>query len=101
MKATLETPLTRFPKAALVSLDGSESTTVETAPAGLTLEIRPPNTGLFVLPVYGAAAPAACGHSQTVKSEPPRPPSPTWRLPSGRKASPRGFLKPVAKTDIF
>src|ERR1700757_1980447 len=51
MKATLETPLTRFPRATLVSLDGSESTTVETAPAGLILEIRPPSTGLFVLPV--------------------------------------------------
>jgi hypothetical protein len=51
MKATLETPLTRCPEAALVSLDGNASTTVETVPLELTLEIRPPSTVLFVLPV--------------------------------------------------
>ena len=77
MKATLETPLTRLPIAALVWLDGSASTTVETGPPGVTFEIRPPSTGLLVLPVYGAAAPDACVQWPTVESRPPRPPSAT------------------------
>ena len=77
MNATLETPLTRLPSAGLVWLDGSALTTVETAPAGLTFEIRPPRTGSFTLPVYGAAAPCACSHWPTVECEPPRPPSAT------------------------
>ena len=50
MNATLETPLTRLPSAALVWLEGSALTTVETAPDGLTFEIRPPSTGSPVLP---------------------------------------------------
>ena len=33
--------------------------------------MRPPSTGLFVLPVYGAASPFDCGHSPTVESVPP------------------------------
>ena len=36
MKATLETPLTRLPRAGLVWLEGSAFTTVVTTPAGLT-----------------------------------------------------------------
>ena len=67
MKATLQTPLTRLPRAGLVWLEGSAFTTVLTTPAGLTFEMRPPRTGSPVLPLYGAAAPAACGHSPTVE----------------------------------
>lgn len=78
MNATLETPLTRLPRAALVWLDGRASTTVVTTPPGLTFEIRPPSTESLVLPLYGAAAPAACGHeSRAEEWEPPRPPSAT------------------------
>ena len=44
MKATLETPLTRLPRAGLVWLEGSAFTTVVTTPAGLTFEMRPPRT---------------------------------------------------------
>ena len=51
MKATLETPLTTLPRAGLVWLDGSASTTVETTPARLILEMRPPSVRLCVLPV--------------------------------------------------
>src|SRR6185437_11658636 len=47
------------------------------------------------------AAPEACVHCPTVESAPPRPPSATYRLPSGPNASPRGLLKPVAKTETF
>src|SRR6267154_1691542 len=75
--ATLETPLTRLPSAALVWLDGNAPTTAETTPAGLILEIRPPRVTSPVLPRYGAAAPAACGQTPTVDVEPPRPPSAT------------------------
>src|SRR5580693_6275614 len=99
MKATLETPLTRLPRALLVWLDGSASTTVETTPARLIREMRPPSARLCVLPVYGAAAPCACGHLPTVECEPPRPPSATYRAPSGPKVSPRGLFRPAAKTD--
>src|SRR6476469_8106719 len=98
MNATLETPLTRLPSAGLVWLDGSPRTTTERAPAGVTFEIRPPSTGLFVLPVYGAAPPDACRHLPTVECDPPSPPSATYRSPFGPKTSPRGLLKPVAKT---
>ena len=97
MKATLETPLTRFPEAGLVWLEGSAFTTVVTASARLIFEMRPPLTGSLVLPVQGAAAPAACGHKPTVEWVPPRPPSATYRFPSGPKVSPRGLLSPVAK----
>ena len=51
MKATAETPLTRLPTAALVWLEGSASTTVETTPRRLTREMRPPSARLCVLPV--------------------------------------------------
>ncbi len=95
---TLETPLTRLPVAAVVWLDGSPLTTVFRTPLGVTFEIRPPRTGLFVLPVYGAAAPDAWVHVPTVEWEPPRPPSATYRSPSGPNVRPRGLLKPVAKT---
>jgi hypothetical protein len=77
MNATLETPLTRLPRAALVWLEGSAFTTVVTLPDRLILAMRPPSTGLLVLPVYGAAAPAACWHLPTVEWWPPRPPSAT------------------------
>jgi hypothetical protein len=101
MKATLETPLTRLPSAGLVWLDGRALTTVETLPVGLTFEMRPPRTGSLVLPVYGAAAPDTCVHCPTVEFEPPRPPSATYRFPSGPNVSPRGLLKPAAKTETF
>src|SRR6185437_11427969 len=97
-KATLETPLTRLPSAGAVWLDGSPRTTIERTPPGVTLEIRPPSTGFPLLPVYGAAAPDACRHFPTVECDPPRPPSATYRSPFGPKTSPRGLLKPVAKT---
>src|SRR6185437_1233484 len=89
---------TRLPSAGLVWLDGSPRTTVDRTPAGVTLEIRPPSTGLFVLPVYGAAPPDACLHLPTVEWDPPRPPSATYRSPLGPNTRPRGLLKPVAKT---
>ena len=98
MKATLETPLTRLPIAALVWLDGSPRTTVSTWPLGVTFEMRPPSAGLPVLPVYGAAAPDACRQWPTVEWWPPRPPSATYRSPFGPNVSPRGLLKPVANT---
>jgi hypothetical protein len=53
MKATLATPLTWLPAAGLVWVEGSALTAVVTTPAGLILEIRPPRTALWVLPVYG------------------------------------------------
>jgi hypothetical protein len=87
-----------LPSAGLVWLDGSPRTTTERTPAGVTFEIRPPSTGLFVLPVYGAAAPDTCRHLPTVECDPPRPPSATYRSPRGPNVSPRGLLKPVAKT---
>jgi hypothetical protein len=67
MKATLETPLTRLPRAGLVWDEGSAFTTVVTLPDRLIFEMRPPFTGSLVLPRYGAAAPAACGHWPTVE----------------------------------
>src|SRR5919197_3150407 len=100
MNATSETPLMK-PTAGLVWLDGSALTSVETVPVGLTLEIRPPSTGLFVLPVYGPMGGATCGQVPTVESVPPRPPSATYRFPSGPNFRPRGLLKPVAKTDTL
>jgi len=96
--ATLETPLTRLPSAGLVWLDGSPRATTERTPAGVTCEIRPPSTGFPLLPVYGAAAPDACLHVPTVERDPPRPPLATYRSPFGPNMSPRGLLKPVAKT---
>ena len=45
MKATLETPLTRLPRAGLVWLEGSAFTTVVTTPDRLIFEMRPPRTG--------------------------------------------------------
>ena len=51
MKATLETPLGRFPEASLVWLDGSAFTTVVTTPDGLIFAMRPPSLQLWVLPV--------------------------------------------------
>jgi hypothetical protein len=51
MKATLDTPLTRPPLAALVWLEGSAFTTVVTIPCRLIFEMRPPRTGSLVLPV--------------------------------------------------
>ena len=51
MKATLETPLTRLPRAGLVWLDGSALTSVETCPLGVTLAMRPPRNRLLELPV--------------------------------------------------
>ena len=51
MKATLETPLARLPVAGVVWLEGSASTTVETTPARLIREMRPPRARLCVLPV--------------------------------------------------
>ena len=77
MKATLETPLTRLPRAGLVWLEGSALTTVVTWPARLIFAMRPPSFWLWVLPVYGAAAPAAWAHLPTVEWWPPRPPSAT------------------------
>jgi len=44
------------PAAGLVWVEGSALTTVVTTPAGLILEIRPPRTALWVLPVYGPIA---------------------------------------------
>jgi hypothetical protein len=77
-KATLETPLTRLPRAGLVWLEGSASTTVETCPFLSIFEIRPPSTWSFVLPKYGAAAPCACGQESAAElCVPPRPPSAT------------------------
>jgi hypothetical protein len=38
-----------------------------TLPDRLIFEMRPPFTGSLVLPRYGAAAPAACGHWPTVE----------------------------------
>jgi hypothetical protein len=99
MKATLVTPVTRLPSAGAVWLEGSASTTVVTLPLASTFEIRPPRTGSSVLPVYGAAAPDAWVHRPTVESVPPRPPSATYRSPSGPKVSPRGLLNPVAKVE--
>src|SRR5258708_11364548 len=43
MKATAETPLTRLPRALLVWLEGSASTTVETTPRRVTRAMRPPS----------------------------------------------------------
>src|SRR6478609_5691453 len=63
--------------------------------------MRPPSTGLFVLPVYGAASPFDCGHRPTVESVPPRPPSATYRSPDGPNVRPRGLLKPVANTEML
>jgi hypothetical protein len=75
---TAETPETRLPSVADVWLEGSALTTVETTPSGLILEIRPPRTGSFVLPRYGAAAPCACGQESLAElCVPPRPPSAT------------------------
>ena len=74
MKATLETPLTRLPRAGLVWVEGSAFTTVVTLPDRLIFEMRPPRTGSLVLPRYRPAAPAAWGHWPTVEWEPPRPP---------------------------
>src|SRR3954453_608989 len=61
-KATLETPVTRLPRAGLVWLDGRPRTTWVTWPLRVTFEIRPPLTRLCELPVYGAAPPDACSH---------------------------------------
>src|SRR5436190_596277 len=83
-----------LPTAGLVWLEGRPVTTVVTTPSGLTFEIRPPSTGSFVLPVYGAAPPLACGHTPTVEFVPPRPPSATYRFPSGPNVRPLGLLKP-------
>src|SRR5215467_7889415 len=47
------TPLTRLPVSALVMLEGRPLASVVRAPPGETIEIRPPLTGSFVLPVYG------------------------------------------------
>src|SRR5258705_5086710 len=77
MKATLETPLTRLPRAGLVWDEGSAFTTVVTLPDRLIFEMRPPSTRSLVLPRYGAAAPAACGHRPTVEWERPIRPSAT------------------------
>src|SRR6185503_8933968 len=79
----------------LVWLEGSESTTVETTPARLIFEIRPPSTGSPLLPVE-----PICSHWPTVEFEPPSPPSATYRSKCGPKVSPRGLLNPVAKTDV-
>src|SRR5213595_1032964 len=86
------------PGTGCVWLDGSPVTTWVTTPAGLTFEIRPPRTGSFVLPVYGPIGGATCAHWPTVESFPPRPPSATYKLPSGPNVRPRGLLNPVAKT---
>jgi hypothetical protein len=67
MNATADTPLTTPPTALLARLEGSASTTVDTTPDRLTRAIRPPSRRLCVLPVYGAAAPAAWRHRPTVE----------------------------------
>ncbi|MGN6682158.1 MAG: hypothetical protein ACTHKL_30710, partial [Streptosporangiaceae bacterium] len=91
--------MTRLPTALLVWLEGSASTTVETTPARLILEMRPPSLRLLVLPVYGAAAPATWRQMPTVEWWPPSPPSATYSWPSGPNVSPRGLFSPLAKTD--
>src|SRR6478672_9179748 len=97
--ATSETPLTRLPDASAVMLEGSPLASVDRTPAGVTIEIRPPLTGSFVLPVYGPIGGSTCAHWPTVESVPPRPPSATYRFPSPPHSSPRGLLNPVAKTE--
>ena len=56
MKATLETPLTRFLRPALVWLDGSESTTVETTPARADLGDPPAQHGVVRAPCVGSSS---------------------------------------------
>src|SRR5262245_134502 len=100
MKAMSATPLISGPTAGAVWLEGSPLENVVRAPARETFEIRPPLTGSSVLPVYGPIGGSTCVHWPTVESLPPRPPSATYRFPSGPHSRPRGLLKPVAKTEI-
>src|SRR2546423_13185007 len=92
-KVTSATPLTRLPSATLVWLEGRWSTITVRRPVRLTFEmwaVRPL--------VYGPTGATTCVHWPTVVVAPPRPPSATYRLPSGPKVRPRGLSKPVAKT---
>src|SRR5437868_1567238 len=93
MKVTSATPLTRLPSATLVWLDGRLSAITVRTPVRLTFEmwaVRPL--------VYGPTGATTCVHWPTVVVAPPRPPSATYRLPSGPKVRPRGLSKPLAKT---
>src|SRR5262245_1108058 len=99
-KATSATPLISGPTPGAVWLEGSPLAKVVRTPAGDTFEMRPPLTGSFVLPVYGPIGGSTWSHWPTVESVPPRPPSATYRFPSGPHSSPRGLLNPVANTDI-
>ena len=56
----------------------------EPVPDRLIIAMRPPSTGLLVLPVYGAAAPETCWHLPTVEWWPPRPLWPVDARGSGR-----------------
>src|SRR5262245_46571906 len=95
MKATSATPLTRFPSAALVWLDGRLSTKVVRLPLLSILEIREPVS----LPVYGPTGGITTQSGSAGGGfAPPIPPSATYRLPSGPNSSPRGLLRPSAKT---
>src|ERR1051326_6096763 len=92
-KATSATPETRLPSAALVWLEGKLSATVVLTPWALIFEILP----LVTLPRYGPA-PWACSHNPTVETVPPKPPSATYKFPSGPNFNPRGLFKCSAKT---
>jgi len=48
--------------------------------------------------LYGPIGGITCSHKPTVESDPPSPPSATYRFPSGPNLSPRGLFNPVAKT---
>src|SRR5262245_46394107 len=64
---------------------------------GLTREMREVKP-----PLYGPTGGSTWVHCESVvMAVPPLPPSATYRLPSGPNVSPRGLLKPVAKTETL
>src|ERR1700752_3804314 len=96
MNAISATPLTREPRAALVWLDGSPSTTVVRLPSESNFEIREP-TGL---PRYGPTGGTTTQSGSSGGScVPPTPASATYSLPSGPNLSPRGLFRFDAKVE--
>ena len=89
MKATLETPLTRLPSAGLVWLEGSALTTVVTVTGRASpSRCARPAPGCWCCPCRARPRPQPARHLPTVECEPPRPPSATYRLPSGAEREP-------------
>ena len=63
--------------------------------------MRPPSTGLFVLPVYGAAAPFDLRAQPDRRIGPAETSLGDVQVPVGPNVRPRGLLKPVANTEML